>query len=67
MYNEARMYGTLENAREWYGRMDDDKKASACIDCDACEPKCPQNIQISDWMVKVDAVLAGGKSFEEIM
>ncbi|NSW51564.1 MAG: aldo/keto reductase [Anaerolineae bacterium] len=67
MYNEARMYDSLESTRQWYGHVDDAVKASACIDCDACEPKCPQNIVISDWMVKVAAVMEEGKSFEDVM
>jgi predicted aldo/keto reductase-like oxidoreductase len=66
MFNEARMYGTLDDARKWYGKMDAEKQASACIDCDICESKCPQHILISDMMIKVDAVMAGGKSFDEV-
>jgi len=67
MYNEARMYGTLDDIRGWYKHVEADKQASACIDCEECEPKCPQHIVISDWMVKVDAVMMGGKSFNEVM
>ncbi|MCD6474743.1 MAG: aldo/keto reductase [Anaerolineaceae bacterium] len=66
MFNEARMYGTLEEARKGYARVDEDKQAAACIDCGICETKCPQHIIISDMMVKVDAVMAGGKSFDEV-
>lgn len=67
MFNHALMYDTLDDTRNWYNRRDADKMASACIDCDECEPKCPQNIQISDWMPKVAAVMEEGKSFEEAL
>jgi len=50
-YNEA--------AREvtWYvedvlDTLEDDKKPQACIGCGACNPLCPQNIDIADTMKK---------------
>jgi hypothetical protein len=36
-----------------------DARAGACADCDTCEPQCPQQIPISDWMPKVHALLGG--------
>ena len=29
----------------------------SCIECGECEPKCPQKIQISEWMSCVDKEL----------
>jgi len=66
VFNHAVMYDSLEETRGWYNNWDAEKMASACIDCDACEPKCPQNIPISDWMVKVAAVMENGVSLESI-
>jgi predicted aldo/keto reductase-like oxidoreductase len=66
VFNHAVMYDALDETRGWYNSWDAEKMASACIDCDACEPKCPQNIPISDWMVKVAAVMENGASIESI-
>jgi uncharacterized protein len=66
VFNHAVMYEDLEATRGWYSSWDAEKMASACIDCDACEPKCPQNITISDWMVKVAAVMENGASIDSI-
>ena len=35
-----------------------DEKADKCIQCKACEDKCPQKIIISEWMPKVYAELS---------
>lgn len=67
MFNQARMYDSLTDIKRWYGNMAAEKKASACIDCDECEPKCPQEIVISDWMVKVADVMEEGKAFEDVI
>jgi predicted aldo/keto reductase-like oxidoreductase len=39
--------------------------ASHCTQCQECEPKCPQNINISEWMPIVHQVLGEGKALEE--
>jgi predicted aldo/keto reductase-like oxidoreductase len=39
-------------------------RASACIDCNECEPKCPQKIMISDWMPYVDKVLSKVEKYD---
>jgi len=60
IYNEA--------AREvnWYvedvlDTLADDKKPQACIGCGACNPLCPQNIDIADTMKKFNELLAAKK------
>jgi hypothetical protein len=63
IYNQGVMYNRPEDAREWYGNLDEEKRASACIQCQVCEEKCPQSIVISDWMPIVDEVLGEGKPF----
>jgi uncharacterized protein len=42
-------------------------RASACIDCNECEPKCPQKIMISDWMPYVDKVLSKAEKYDDRM
>ena len=67
MFNHARMYDTLEETARWYKNRKPEEMASACIDCDECEPKCPQGIVISDWMPKVAAVMEEGKTFGDVL
>ena len=64
-FNNGVMYNTFENARRGYSRMAEDVRASACIQCRDCEDKCPQNIEISQWMPLVDEVLGQGRPYEE--
>jgi predicted aldo/keto reductase-like oxidoreductase len=39
-------------------------RASACIDCNECEEKCPQKIAVSDWMPYVDSVLSKKEKYD---
>jgi predicted aldo/keto reductase-like oxidoreductase len=58
LYNTAVMYDRLGEMRRWYADTKPGERASACTDCDQCEPKCPQKIPISDWMPRIDQELA---------
>jgi predicted aldo/keto reductase-like oxidoreductase len=52
------MCDDVKTARFRYGRfLAEGARASACVACRACEPKCPQQIPISEWMPKAAAVL----------
>jgi len=58
MINEAYMFDDIEGHKESYAKfIEDDKKASNCIECGLCEPKCPQHISIMEVMKKVDREL----------
>jgi hypothetical protein len=58
MINEAYMFDDIEGHKESYAKfIEDDKKASNCIECGLCEPKCPQHISIMAVMKKVDREL----------
>lgn len=58
VYNRVAMYDTLDDCRNEYTRwIPDDEKAVACIQCDECLSKCPQQIQISAWLPVVEEVL----------
>ena len=64
IYNQGVMYNQAEQARTIYkGRVAEDARASACIQCRECEEKCPQNIRISEWMPVVDEVLGHGRPY----
>ena len=67
MFNNGKMYNKACYMRESYQRwVPEGKRAGDCVACRECESKCPQQILISEWMVKVDEVLAQGKSYAEI-
>jgi predicted aldo/keto reductase-like oxidoreductase len=54
LYNQAAVYGNenlTKNLYSWH--MPEEERASACIACGECEAKCPQQIEISDWMCRV--------------
>jgi hypothetical protein len=59
----GRVYGLWDHARKTYARIGSNKwdkgaKADACIECGACEPKCPQNIPIRKQLAEAHAALA---------
>jgi hypothetical protein len=58
--NRGVMYDKLEEARERYMRLDEEKRAEACIQCHQCEEQCPQSIPISEWMVHIHEILGEG-------
>ncbi|MGO9199067.1 MAG: aldo/keto reductase [Limisphaerales bacterium] len=58
IFNDAHLHEDLPGARLRYQLfLAPEARAGACEDCDACEPQCPQQIPISDWMPKVQALL----------
>ena len=63
-YNRGRVYGIWQSARDAYaqmGKVDWDKglPANHCIECGACEDKCPQNIPIREQLKAAHAALTG--------
>jgi uncharacterized protein len=58
LYNQAAVYGNAGLAKSLYNyHMPEGERASACIACGECEEKCPQQIEISDWMGRVHETL----------
>lgn len=57
-YNSAFMFDDLERAR-FNNRvmLNETSRASACINCGACVPKCPQHIPIPEALAKVRELL----------
>ena len=54
MYNEGIIHDDMKTASLRYNNFfDKNKRADACTQCKECEEKCPQNIPISHWMVKI--------------
>jgi predicted aldo/keto reductase-like oxidoreductase len=58
VYNKARMFGDLDRASQFYGWLDEEARGDACIECGECLEKCPQGIDIPEWMKKVHEALA---------
>lgn len=67
LFNTGRMFSELDKVRDHYAHLEAGKRAEDCIQCRQCEEKCPQHIQISDWMVRAHEVLAGQKSYEDCL
>jgi hypothetical protein len=64
VYNQGVMYEKPEQARHTYNNfVDEENRASACIQCRECEEQCPQNILISEWMPIVHEVLGEGRAY----
>ena len=58
IYNEGVVYEEMDRARERYNRLPEGERASECIACRVCETKCPQHIEISEWMARLAEELA---------
>ncbi len=59
LFNYAHTYEDVGAARFRYKFvLKEGQRAGACIACGNCEELCPQHIAISDWMPKVEALLA---------
>ncbi|NIV33350.1 MAG: aldo/keto reductase, partial [Anaerolineae bacterium] len=37
--------------------VNEDERANLCIECGECLEKCPQQIEIPDWLAKVHEIL----------
>lgn len=50
VYNDAVMYDAPDFGRFLYGLLPESQQASACIECGECLTKCPQGIDIPQWL-----------------
>jgi len=67
LYNYGRVYGLWQTACERYGRIGSNPrrpqaKADGCVECGACEEKCPQNIPIREQLKEAHAELAARRA-----
>ena len=65
LFNIGVMYDKFPEARRGYARMQEESRASACIQCRECEEKCPQSILISEWMPLMHEVLGEGRPYQD--
>jgi len=64
LFNRGRMYNVAGWARWHYGNVPEEKRANACERCGQCEDLCPQQLPISEWMVRVHEVLGEKKPYQ---
>jgi predicted aldo/keto reductase-like oxidoreductase len=60
-YNDAKIYGDVQRARLNYGWLEEEERADQCVECGECLEKCPQQIEIPDWLAKANDLLAPKK------
>ena len=52
VYNDAMIYGDDQQAQLSYLWLDEDERGDMCTECGECLEKCPQQIEIPDWLAK---------------
>ena len=58
LYNDGAMYGGYETIKERYQRrIDSGNSADHCVQCGACEKKCPQHIPIIQRLKEAHAAM----------
>lgn len=58
LYNDAFMYGAMEDSRRIYARTAaNGKAADACSECGLCEQKCPQQLSVRNALKEAHRVL----------
>jgi predicted aldo/keto reductase-like oxidoreductase len=58
LYNDLMMYGDENRAQMIYGNfVSEDERANLCTECGECLDKCPQMIEIPDWLAKAHEAL----------
>jgi predicted aldo/keto reductase-like oxidoreductase len=63
-YNSGIIYQSPDWARNEYKNwIPQEVRASVCLQCFECEEKCPQDIQISEWMLVVQQVLGENQAY----
>jgi predicted aldo/keto reductase-like oxidoreductase len=63
IYNDLIMYGDERHAQMVYNNfLNEDERANLCIECGECLDKCPQNIEIPDWLKKAHDILCQGET-----
>ncbi len=67
-YNMGLMYDKPEAAREGYNQWTpEDQRSVNCTQCGECDPKCPQQIPISQWMPVIHDVLGNGQPYRKTL
>jgi predicted aldo/keto reductase-like oxidoreductase len=63
IYNDLMAYGDEDRAQMFYDVfMKEEERANVCTECGECLEKCPQMIEIPDWLAKAHEVLCKEES-----
>ncbi|MDK2981754.1 MAG: uncharacterized protein PWQ55_2101 [Chloroflexota bacterium] len=66
LYNRIAVFDDLEGTRLTYKTfVKEEERAINCIQCGECLSKCPQQIEISDWMPVIEDVLMNDKAYQK--
>lgn len=57
VYNDAMIYGDEQQAQMSYSWLDEGERGDMCVECGECLEKCPQQIEIPDWLAKAHGLL----------
>ncbi len=57
IYNDAMMYGDEQQAHGAYAWLKPEERADLCVECEECLEKCPQQIEIPEWLARADELL----------
>lgn len=63
IFNHSVMDAAWDEGRWRYEHLRPEERASACMQCLDCEAKCPQHIEISNWMGRIHEVLGEGRAY----
>jgi predicted aldo/keto reductase-like oxidoreductase len=58
VFNDAIMYGDEQAARMAYQWVEEEQQAEACVECGECLEKCPQQIDIPEWLARAHRLLS---------
>jgi predicted aldo/keto reductase-like oxidoreductase len=57
VYNDLMMFGDEARSKMVYSWLEEDERANLCIECGECLEKCPQGIEIPEWLAKAHKAL----------
>jgi len=66
IYNDLIMFGDERGAQMAYNNfMNEDERANLCIECGECLEKCPQGIEIPEWLARAHEALCQDEPSEQ--